>query len=116
MENKIAIYKIVNSNGIVEYIGQTCDIQRRFYDHVKHKPGYGNGLFYKRTDVTLEVIEYADTRKKAIKIEEYWQTYYGFTTEHKKVWDTINMDPEKKRKLYEKRCITFKNKKQLCIA
>ena len=103
MENLITIYKIVNFDGKVEYVGQTKNLKQRLYQHFNYK---GQGLFYKRTNVIIEIIEYANNRKEAYKIEEYWQTYYGLKTEKQKMWDTMKLngiDPEKQKSKYKKR-------------
>lgn len=139
MENLIAVYKIVNSNGVVEYVGQTKNIKQRTYQHFNRKPGTNHGLFYGRKDVIIEIIEYVRTRKEAFKIEAYWQNFYGFIPErkktaiakadrsdeeklaekiksrntvlsdpdklkaaHKKRWETINSDQVKKEQTFKK--------------
>ena len=73
----IKVYKIINDQEIVEHVGMTANIEDRFIKHTKRKPSPGEGKFYKRTDVRLEVISEWATRREARKAEVYWQNHYN---------------------------------------
>ncbi len=81
---EIAIYKIIDKENNVLYIGQTNNIKIRFYTHTKRKPckNNGSGTFYGRTDISIEVIEYVYNRKEAFKREEELQKQYGLHTDN----------------------------------
>ena len=99
MERKKAIYKLIDSNEVIVYIGQTYDPAYRLIQHTslkEYKNFNFNGRFKGRTDIRLEIIEWIDA-KNAVKREAELQIEYGFKTEKQKMWDTINADPEKKK-------------------
>ena len=76
----IKVYKIVNNSDEVEHVGQTQDLIERFRKHTKQKPGLfpnGQGKFYKRTDVRIEVISEWPTRREAKIAEKHWQLHYN---------------------------------------
>lgn len=108
MERKKAIYKLIDNEENVIYIGQTYDPVFRLVQHTKYKKYEDfnfNGRFEGRTDIRLEIIEWIDA-KFAAKREAELQIEYGFKTEKQKMWDTINADPEKKKLRDIKRKIT----------
>lgn len=141
-DEKIALYKLIDGEGNVIYVGQTNNIKNRMYRHLNAKPckGNGSGTFYGRKDITPEIIEYVYTRKEAFKREEELQKEYGLTTDNehrmewrlkggiywyektkeeqskrmKEFWATIS--EERKRIQGEILTKGRKNKKQLCIA
>ena len=102
MERLKAIYKLIDSNKNVVYVGQTYDPILRLKDHLEPR-----GLFHGRLDIKLEIIEWVPcvgVKKK----EEYWQLYYGLssdlkrTTNNKKSWETKNLNQEKKKETFRK--------------
>ena len=80
------VYKILNSEDTVLYIGQTEDPKRRFNQHTKSKPfnGSGSGMFYNRTDVRMKIIEGPINEKEARDLEEELQIQFGFKTDRQK--------------------------------
>ena len=72
----IKVYKVINEEGIVEHVGHTANLEERIKKHTKHKRAAGQGKFYKRTDVTFEVISEWDTRTQARVAEHYWQVHF----------------------------------------
>ena len=72
------VYKIVNVDGVVEYVGQTNNPKRRFKDHTCVDPKHrGSGKFYKRTDVHMEIISECETKVLARAEEVKWQIFYN---------------------------------------
>ena len=108
MERLKAIYKLINSNGIVEYVGQAYDPYARFASHTRRK----DHKFYNRKDIKLEIIEWVPNIG-VCKKEEYWQLYYGLPSEYKrpnankKIHNKINSDPEKRKNMQLKRIATI---------
>ena len=72
----IKVYKIVNSSGVVEHVGQTQDMEKRWIKHTMRKPGCGEGKFYGRKDVRIEFISEWPTRQEAKIAEKNWQIHY----------------------------------------
>ena len=73
----IKVYKILNADGHVEHVGSAADLDDRFYRHTKLKPAMGCGKFYRRKDVTIELISEWPTRAEAKKAEMYWQAIHN---------------------------------------
>ena len=71
------VYKITNTDtGIVEYVGQTVNLEKRWLQHTKAKPGVGCGKFYQRTNVVMEDISSHRTKGEAKHQEKHWQIHY----------------------------------------
>lgn len=123
---KITVYKLVNDNGIVEYVGQSKCPDHRFKQHTIEGIGWKKGKFIGRTDITFEIIEEVYDIKEAHKREAYWQEFYGFIPEHKqarltynskseeekqfikdKIYETVHSDPIKLKEAHDKRWITI---------
>jgi predicted GIY-YIG superfamily endonuclease len=68
------VYVLMNEYGIVEYIGETQYINRRYREHTKLK----SGKFHGRTDLKLEVVKEFSTRKEALKYEGELKLALGF--------------------------------------
>lgn len=81
--DKFYVYELVNSLGVVEYVGETTNPKNRFYNHTKRKQynGNGNGKFYGRTDITLSVVNEFDNKKDAFNYQCELQKRYGFQTD-----------------------------------
>lgn len=94
-DEKIAIYKLINEEGVIVYIGQTNNVEIRLYTHTKRRPcvGNGSGKFYGLT-LTIEVIEYVYTRKEAFKREEELQRLYGLNTDNENRYKWRLENPE----------------------
>ena len=73
------VYKIINNNNIVEYIGETKMPKTRFRLH-KTK----NNLFEGRDDVRMELVKSFKTRKEAYDYQCELQEQYGFVTDKEK--------------------------------
>ena len=81
------VYKIVNSQGEVEHVGQTKNPTKRLYHHTKFKPrpNQSYGKFYGRTDIEMRICGIFET-----KSESYWgqillQKHYGLETDSDKL-------------------------------
>ena len=71
------IYEIVNLLGTVEYVGETNNPKLRFINH-KCK----NGLFYKRQDILMNVLnETFETKKEAFYRQIELQKEYNIITD-----------------------------------
>jgi predicted GIY-YIG superfamily endonuclease len=82
MENKMKhyVYVLMNEYGTVEYVGYSKNLKQRFDNHTKSKPEYrnGNGKFYGRTDLIMEVIKEFPTKKEAEEYEGELKLQLGF--------------------------------------
>ena len=70
------VYVLVNSNGIVEYVGETINPKRRFNEHK-----WKNGKFYNRTDISMHVVKLCDNKKTAWNYQCLLQKEYGLITD-----------------------------------
>lgn len=83
---KVFVYKVVNLEGIVEHVGETVDLHKRWNEH-KRKPwktklgNFKNGKFYGRNDVRMEVISEHESKDEAFKVQCEWQRYYDLPTD-----------------------------------
>jgi len=78
------VYEIKNSNGIVEYVGETTQpLQVRFKQHYVSAPNSGNGFgkFYKRNDLTIESVAEFNSKEQALILEEKLQIKYNLVTD-----------------------------------
>jgi len=73
---KVFVYKIVNLNGDVEYIGETVNPKRRYYEHVRAK-----GKFAWRKDIKLVLIKEFNNKHDAYNYQCDLQIQYGFKTD-----------------------------------
>jgi hypothetical protein len=72
------VYEIRNTEGIVEYVGETSNsLKSRLYDHTVPKPGYGNGKFYQRQDVSIHEVARFNNLKEARELEGQLKLKYG---------------------------------------
>lgn len=71
------VYELINSLGIVEYVGETNNPDRRFREHTTHKPGYENGKFYKRNDIKMNVVSKFSNAADAREFEGELKIKYG---------------------------------------
>lgn len=62
---KYSVYKLVNGDGKVEYVGRTTQPKIRLCQHINWKPNPGVGKFYGRTDITMEIVKVFDNVKDA---------------------------------------------------
>jgi predicted GIY-YIG superfamily endonuclease len=77
--NKFYVYKLINTLGTVEYIGETTNIKSRLKNHLSK-----SGKFYTRTDITLHIVSEFDNRKDAFNYQCELQKQYGFETDFEK--------------------------------
>lgn len=75
------VYEIVNLMGTVEYVGESINPKRRFYNHKVNSKTSGNGRFYKRSDVFLNVVKQFDNRIDAFNYQCELQKEYGLPTD-----------------------------------
>ena len=77
MEEQFYVYKIINiTTGVIEHVGQTDNMERRWRAHTNRKPGSGCGKFYQRTDVVMVPISRHNSRAEALQQEKHWQRHY----------------------------------------
>lgn len=73
MKDTHHLYELINSLGIVEYVGISCDPKSRYYQHTKAKPKSANdcsrGKFYGRQDFFLHIVDTFTDRSEALKKE-----------------------------------------------
>ena len=74
------VYEIVNSTGIIEYIGETINPKTRLERHKSNK----NGKFYKRKDIKLNVVKEFDNKEEAWWYQCELQIKNGFETDREK--------------------------------
>jgi predicted GIY-YIG superfamily endonuclease len=79
------VYELLDDNNELLYIGQTAVPEKRSKSHYYNK----GGLFYKRKDIRLNVIETYSTRREAKQREHELQKYY---------WPLVETDFEKNLK------------------
>jgi len=70
------VYELVNSNGIVEYVGESMNLKGRLKKH-KSKAGKFNG----RTDIEINIVKTFDIRRDAWDYQCILQKQYGFKTD-----------------------------------
>ena len=65
------VYELINDKGIVEYIGESSNPTRRFYEHTgrKFRPKRGMGKFYGRTDLSLNILKEFDNHREAYEYQ-----------------------------------------------
>ena len=71
------VYELINHYGTVEYVGETIRPNIRMNEHTNRKPGFGNGKFYGRQDLVMNIVAVFDDRKKALELEENLKKDYG---------------------------------------
>jgi hypothetical protein len=74
------VYELYTELGPVEYVGETTNPTRRFYDHT-----YKTGKFYKRNDIKMRIADMFDTKKEAWNRQCELQTMYGLITDGEKI-------------------------------
>ena len=77
---KYYVYELINLMGTVEYVGRTYRPNGRLRNHTKHKPveNYtGQGMFYGRQDLIMNIVAEFDELKEASIFECELKTSYG---------------------------------------
>lgn len=77
---RYCVYKLVNTKGEVEYVGETTNPRIRFSNH-RNKYGKFSG----REDLEMVVLEYYDTRKEAYLKQIELQISLGLITDREKM-------------------------------
>jgi len=77
---RYCVYKLVNTKGEVEYIGETTNPRVRFSNH-RNKYGKFSG----REDLEMVVLEYFDTRKEAYLKQIELQIALSLTTDRERM-------------------------------
>ena len=121
---KYYVYELVNLDGIVEYVGESTRPNKRFYEHLKHKPHVTNhnGKFYGREDINLNVVAEFETHKEAFEYQCKLQKKYGFKSDAEKNSErcigrtsprkNVSLTADTKLKMSEARKRYWENKKQ----
>jgi predicted GIY-YIG superfamily endonuclease len=78
--NECHVYKLVNSKGEIEYIGETYDIKIRFTMHLTSS----KSKFLGRKDLQIIVIKTFDNKKDAFHYQCSLQKELGFETDIEK--------------------------------
>jgi predicted GIY-YIG superfamily endonuclease len=71
------VYELINHYGTIEYVGETTIPKIRMNKHTKAKPGFGNGKFYGRQDLIMNIVAVFDNRKQARELEGKLKLDYG---------------------------------------
>ena len=90
------VYKIVNSNNEIEYIGETKNPNTRLRNHTCK-----NGNFANRKDLSLEIIKECKGKKSAFNYQCKLQKKFGFETDREK--SSKNMKEIQKKTTEQKR-------------
>jgi predicted GIY-YIG superfamily endonuclease len=101
------VYELINLMGGIEYVGQTVRPKERFSQHTKKKPGNGcfHGRFYKRQDISMNIVATYATESEARKAEYDLQIFWGLPPEK----DTHKGELNHSAKLTEKQVREIKN-------
>ena len=75
------VYKL--ESDVIEHIGHTSNVDRRYNQHVYQKPnGSSCGKFYGRTDLKMVIVKEFDTRKEAYWYQCELQKQNGFKEDY----------------------------------
>lgn len=78
MKQRSAVYKLLDQNGKVVYVGQTQDPELRLWQHTAP-----SSKSFPKQKLEIEVLQWFDTRKEARKFELLKQEEYGLLPETK---------------------------------
>ena len=90
------VYELMNYYGTIEYVGESAKPEFRFHRHTKLKPGVGQGKFYRRTDLILNIVAEFETRKESFAFQVELQKEYGLEIDFvkaRKVQDLTGRKP-----------------------
>jgi predicted GIY-YIG superfamily endonuclease len=87
--DKFYVYELVNSLGVVEYVGETTNPKQRLKSHFRKIKGHGYGKFAYRKDITMNIVKEFDNRKDAFAYQCELQKKYGFETDLEKIQNHI---------------------------
>jgi predicted GIY-YIG superfamily endonuclease len=73
------VYSLTNLSGQIEYIGESKNLKGRMSVHLSK-----NSRFYKRTDLTMNVIKEFDNKSEAKDYQYELQKQYGFETDRER--------------------------------
>lgn len=74
---KYYVYELINLYGTIEDVGETKNPKVRMYQHIKKSPRPGNGKYYGRQDLIMNIVESFDNRQDALKLETELKISYG---------------------------------------
>ena len=80
------LYELINSLGTIEYVGQTKNPDKRFRQHIFTKPvnsnkHSGNGKFYGRQDIFMNIVGTYNTENEVRNSEYSLQLEWGLPTD-----------------------------------
>ena len=74
------VYEIVNLMGTVEYVGESIDLKKRWYNHKCI-----NGKFHNRSDIFMNIVKEFNNKKDAFFYQCQLQSEYGLETDSNKM-------------------------------
>jgi predicted GIY-YIG superfamily endonuclease len=90
------VYEIINTYGTVEYVGESVNPEKRFWQHTKSKRRHGAyGKFYGRHDLLLNIVANFETTKEAWHFQKQLQLEYGLKTDDAHTKDTAKSTHQK---------------------
>lgn len=95
----VYVYKLINQQNIVEYIGATKDPEYRFKSHTIYKH---NSPFCNRKDLQLIIVDQFETRKEAFAAEKKLKKEYN-------LFIGEEVGPKSRRKFTEEEVKDIKN-------
>ena len=88
---KYYVYELYNQMGTIEYVGESTNTKRRWYEH-----SCKNGKFYKRLDIKMHIVKEFDIRRDAWDYQCQLQAEYGSETDSEKVTNIPNEETKQK--------------------
>ena len=75
------VYELYNLLGTIEYVGETTTPKHRFTQHKSSNQSSGNGKFYNRTDISMNIVKEFTNKKDAYSYQCQLQKEYGLITD-----------------------------------
>ena len=91
----VYVYELYNSEGIVEYVGESKNPKLRFHRHINLKRTNGTGKFFGRTDLNQRIVAEFMTKKEAFNYQTTLQKQYGLEVDMQKARDIQNIQGRK---------------------
>ena len=75
------VYELYNLLGTIEYVGETTVPKHRLRCHKCKSKSSGNGKFYGRTDISMNIVKEFNSKKEAYAYQCQLQKQYGLETD-----------------------------------